>query len=60
MSCTGLQGGLCGLGSGVCARWARLFVLWILRTLSGFLGRWMIPRSRLLVCVGRCVRLVLR
>nr|DAN88987.1 MAG TPA: hypothetical protein [Caudoviricetes sp.] len=60
MSYTGPLRGLCGLWSGVCARWARLSARWILRTLSGFLGRWMILVSRRLVCVGRCVRLVLR
>nr|DAS47697.1 MAG TPA: hypothetical protein [Caudoviricetes sp.] len=60
MSCTGPQGGLWGVWSGVCARWARLSARWILRMLSGFLGRWMILASRRLVCVGRCVRLVLR
>nr|DAS06535.1 MAG TPA: hypothetical protein [Caudoviricetes sp.] len=60
MSYTGLLRGLCGPWSGVRARWARLSVVWILRTRSGFLERWMTPRSRRLVCVGRCVRLVLR
>nr|DAQ58032.1 MAG TPA: hypothetical protein [Caudoviricetes sp.] len=60
MSYTGPLRGLCGLWRGVRAKWGHLSVPWILRTLSGFLGRWMTLASRRLVCGGRCVRLVLR